>query len=74
MKLRDYQIQLSNKALEIIRLRHIVYVAAEVRTGKTLIALNTAMLYGANKVLFLTKRKQLAVLLMIIMLLDIIIL
>lgn len=60
MKLRDYQIQISNKALEIIRLKKIVYIAAEVRTGKTLIALNTAMLYGAKKVLFLTKKKAIS--------------
>lgn len=60
MKLRDYQIQLSNKAYEIISQKKIVYLAAEVRTGKTLIALNTAMLYGAKNVLFLTKKKAIS--------------
>lgn len=60
MKLRDYQIQISNQALDILRLKKIVYIAAEVRTGKTLIALNTAMLYGAKNVLFLTKKKAIS--------------
>lgn len=60
MKLRDYQIQISNQALEILRLKKLVYIAAEVRTGKTLIALNTAMLYGAKNVLFLTKKKAIS--------------
>ena len=35
----------------------IVYIAAEVRTGKSLMALLTAKKFGAKKVLFLTKKK-----------------
>jgi hypothetical protein len=57
MELRDYQIDISNKAVKILRVKRIVYISSEVRTGKTLMALNTAKLYGAKRVLFLTKKK-----------------
>lgn len=59
-KLRDYQINLSKKANEILTKHKIVYLAMEVRTGKTLTALKTAELYGAQKVLFLTKKKAIS--------------
>jgi len=57
MKLRDYQIRLSNEAAEILQRKKIVYLAMEVRCGKTLTALNTAELFAAKQVLFLTKKK-----------------
>jgi hypothetical protein len=57
MKLRDYQIDIANKANDILRAKHIVYITAQVRTGKTLMALETCRLYGASSVLFLTKKK-----------------
>lgn len=57
MNLRDYQIELSQKAVKILQSKNIVYISSEVRTGKTLMALNTCKLYGAKKVLFLTKKK-----------------
>lgn len=60
MKLRDYQIKLSVQAAEILEHKKIVYLAMEVRTGKTLTALNTAKLFGAKKVLFLTKKKAIS--------------
>ena len=60
MKLRDYQIKLSAQASEILEHKKIVYLAMEVRTGKTLTALNTAKLFGAKKVLFLTKKKAIS--------------
>jgi hypothetical protein len=56
-KLRDYQIEISKKANEILKVNNIVYLSMEVRTGKTLTALKTADLYGAKNVLFLTKKK-----------------
>lgn len=59
-KLRDYQIDISAKANKILKRFNIVYLAMEVRTGKTLTALNTAQLYGAKKVLFLTKKKAIS--------------
>lgn len=57
MNLRDYQITIRDKALEMLRTYHIAYLAMEVRTGKTLTAIATAYCYGANKVLFVTKKK-----------------
>lgn len=57
IQLREYQIEISNKAVQILNKLKIVYLAMEVRTGKTLTALNTAELYKAKKVLFLTKKK-----------------
>jgi len=56
-ELRDYQIELSDKGTEILRKKKIVYLAMEVRTGKTLTALEIAKKYGAKKVLFITKLK-----------------
>jgi hypothetical protein len=58
--LRDYQKELSQKAVQILRPKNIVYLSMEVRTGKTLTALNTAQLYGAKRVLFLTKKKAIS--------------
>ena len=45
MKLRDYQIELSNKAIEILNKYKFVYFQVEVRCGKSLMALQTAKLY-----------------------------
>jgi hypothetical protein len=56
-KLRPYQESLSKRACDCLHKNKIVYLAMEVRTGKTLTSLNTAKLYGAKSVLFLTKKK-----------------
>jgi len=56
-KLRPYQQEISEKATETLSKLKIVYLAMEVRTGKTLTSLNVAKLYGAKDVLFLTKKK-----------------
>lgn len=56
-RLREYQVRIANKAAQKLRELKIVYIAAEVRTGKTLMALEVAKLYGAKSVLFLTKKK-----------------
>ena len=58
--LRDYQLELSHKAVDILKDKRIVYLAMQVRTGKTLTALHTAHLYGAKNVLFLTKKKAIS--------------
>lgn len=60
MELRDYQIKLSNEAADILRRKGLVYLAMEVRTGKTLTALQTAQLFQAKRVLFLTKKKAIS--------------
>lgn len=57
MQLRDYQIRIANDACETLQRKSIVYLAMEVRTGKTITALQTAENFGAKKVLFLTKKK-----------------
>jgi SNF2 family DNA or RNA helicase len=57
MQLRDYQIELSDKATNILHNYGLVYLAMQVRTGKTLTAFATAHKFGAKKVLFVTKKK-----------------
>jgi hypothetical protein len=57
MELRNYQTRLSKEAAEILQRKKIVYLAMEVRTGKTITALQTAENYCAKNVLFLTKLK-----------------
>jgi len=56
-ELRDYQTEISKKANEILNELKIVYLSMEVRTGKTLTSLNTAKLFKAKNVLFITKKK-----------------
>lgn len=56
-KLRDYQTDLSNKGVKILRDKGLVYLCMSVRTGKTATSMQIANLYGANSVLFLTKKK-----------------
>jgi len=56
-KLRDYQLKLATEGVEILRNKKIVYYCCEVRIGKTAIALETCRLFGAKKVLFVTKKK-----------------
>lgn len=59
-KLRDYQERIAQDAVRILKDKGIVYLAMEVRTGKTLTALETARLLGAKRVLFLTKKKAIS--------------
>jgi archaellin len=57
MMLRDYQIDISIQGAEVLQKYGLLYLAMEVRTGKTLTALNIAQLHGARSVLLLTKKK-----------------
>lgn len=57
MKLRDYQVRIANDANEILKRKGFVYLACQVRVGKTLMALETCKLFKAKKVLFITKIK-----------------
>lgn len=59
-KLRDYQIDCAQKGFEILKKLNIVYFTVQVRCGKTLMSLETCKLYGAKKVLFMTKKKALS--------------
>lgn len=54
---RQYQEELSNDALEILRENAIVYFAMEERTGKTIAALCTAEKSAAQRILIVTKKK-----------------
>ena len=60
MKLRPHQIDKSRELLGKLLQNNIAYLAGEVRSGKTLTALNTAELYGATSVLFITKKKAIS--------------
>jgi hypothetical protein len=57
MTLRDYQIRIANDGVEILQRKKIVCYFCEVRTGKSLIALETCKLSNAKRVLFITKIK-----------------
>lgn len=54
---RWYQEELSQQMLDILNEYGIVYLSAEVRTGKTFTSLMAAHQYGAKKVLFSTVKK-----------------
>lgn len=60
VQLRDYQIAIAAQAKELLLLYKIAYLALEVRTGKTITAMEAARLYGAKKVLFVTKLKAIS--------------
>ena len=57
MKLRDYQIKLSDQAKEKLDLYKFVILSMEVRTWKTYTCLEAIKKYWAKKILFLTKKK-----------------
>lgn len=59
MKPWPHQLEISSKAIEIIKEHMIVYLAMEERTGKSLTALLTAEGLAVNSVLILTKKKAL---------------
>jgi len=56
-QLRDYQVRIANDATDILKRKGFVYLACQVRVGKTLMALETCKLFKAKKVLFITKIK-----------------
>jgi hypothetical protein len=58
--LRDYQEEISDKAVELLKKYKIAYLAMQVRTGKTLTAMATAHKFGAKSVLFVTKKKAIS--------------
>jgi hypothetical protein len=60
MKLREYQIELSDQAKDIVNRYWIVYLALEVRVWKTFISLETAKKLWCERVLFLTKLKAIS--------------
>lgn len=54
--LRDYQVEKRDESIQILRNRGIVYLAGEVRVGKTLIALSVVNELKYSRCLFLTKK------------------
>ena len=58
--LRDYQVDNASALVEMLHKRKIVAFVGEVRTGKTLTALEAAKILGCKKVLFLTKKKAMS--------------
>ena len=54
---RDYQSDIIGRATNILKAKHFVYLAMEVRTGKTLTSLGICEKVNAENVLFLTKKK-----------------
>jgi hypothetical protein len=60
LEFRDYQKQIIRNAITIIRENGFVYLAMEVRTGKTLTALGTASYIDCKNLLFVTKKKAMS--------------
>lgn len=60
IKFRDYQHDIIRKGSEIITKSGFVYLAMEVRTGKTLTSLGIAENICSSNVLFLTKKKAIS--------------
>jgi hypothetical protein len=54
---RDYQLDIISKGCDILSRHGFLYLAMEVRTGKTLTSLGIAQKMGAKHVLFVTKKK-----------------
>lgn len=57
VELRDYQVDIVNRSCEILTNNGFVYLAMEVRTGKTMTSLSICKEMFANNVLFVTKKK-----------------
>lgn len=60
IKLRDYQEEISTRAADMLKEKHISYLVMECRTGKTLTALVAAEKTGVKNILFVTKKKAIA--------------
>ena len=60
IQFRDYQKRIIDTGVEIIKKKGFVYLAMEVRTGKTLTSLGIAERMGYENVLFLTKKKAIS--------------
>lgn len=60
MELYDHQKKKSKELHEVLKNKGCAYLRGEVRSGKTLTVLETARLYNAKNVLFLTKKKAIS--------------
>jgi len=59
-ELRPYQSSLAAQGCEILKRLGLVYYAMQVRTGKSHTSMECARLFGAKKVLFVTKKKAIS--------------
>jgi len=59
-KFRDYQTDIIKKGCHILKEHGFLYLAMEVRTGKTLTSLGIAERIEAERVLFITKKKAIS--------------
>ena len=60
IKYREYQINIINKGVDILHKHKFLYLAMEVRTGKTLTSLGIAQRMSFTDVLFITKKKAIS--------------
>ena len=60
LKFRDYQLSIIKKGKEILSHSNFLYLAMEVRTGKTLTSLGICTELNAKNVLFITKKKAIS--------------
>lgn len=60
IELRDYQKDIADRGTKCIQVHRFVYLAMEVRTGKTLTSLQIASNCKAKQVLFVTKKKAIS--------------
>jgi SNF2 family DNA or RNA helicase len=60
IQFREYQTDIIHRGTEIIKKVGFLYLAMEVRTGKTLTSLGIAGTIGSKNVLFLTKKKAIS--------------
>lgn len=60
VELRDYQNEIADRGVKCIQVHRFVYLAMEVRTGKTLTSLQIASNCKAKQVLFVTKKKAIS--------------
>ena len=57
VEFRDYQEEIIDKAVSVLKENQFVYLSMQVRTGKTLTAMGTAEKLGCKDMLFVTKKK-----------------
>ena len=58
MKLRDYQSIIVKQGTEVLKKHRFLYLAMEVRTGKTLTSLAMSLALPVSNLLFITKKKS----------------
>ena len=60
MELRDYQKDIIKKGVPVLQKHRFLYLAMEVRTGKTLTSLSMSSLLSVQNLLFITKKKAIS--------------